>query len=259
MEGSVQQRLEDDQDRNRPSSVRAVCAAIREGEHQGRPTFHAADVRSATGAGGRRAQAWRLRAHHPGGGREERTGPIVPHPEVAVFLDAPSAESSQLLTSKPRAVDQMRHLAAAALHDLYDWPLTQLHSEPSGYWERDDDGILHNPERRSIAYDLSYDDGASWRPPRTEEEERLAICKDGRSARRAVASGRALWAKLAAWPWWPLAAGGHWSLADGGRLPDSWRAIPDVVANLAAWRDPQAFLTQQAKTRASGRTIREAA
>jgi hypothetical protein len=131
-------------------------------------------------------------------------------PELAVALDHPSDESMLLLFEKPSAKAQARHLAAAAIHDVLGWPLA---------------GRQGHSCRESVAYHLAY--------------------SGRRSASDAVESGRQLWRKLAAWPWWPLGWLGHTT----GRLPDGWWTLPEVVANFEGWREPERFLREQAEVR----------
>lgn len=133
-------------------------------------------------------------------------------PELAVALDAPSEESARLLFDKPHALAQARHLAAAAIHDVLGWPLARRACPGSS-------------AERNVAYHLEY--------------------SGRRSARDAVESGRQLWRRLAAWPWWPLGCLGH----NRGTLPDEWWTLPLVAANLAAWFDPEAFLREQSRVR----------
>jgi hypothetical protein len=249
------------EDRFGPNSVLspsvALAAAIRDGAQHGRTVFYAGDVyvpRLTCVAIRHRRGGYAL-----GQAAEEalnaRGRPFLT-PEAAVFLDAPSAESAGLVSARPHAVAQLRYLAAAALHDLHGWPLSHEQVEPSEYEVRGADGVRHDPSRKSIGahlgYGLQYHDGVSWRPPQSEEEDREAVSADARAARRAVVRGRSLWAKLAAWPWWPLAAGKH--LAGLHSLPNDWWTIPDVVANWWAWRDPDGFLAEQVATRKGVRT-----
>lgn len=218
----------------------ALAAAIDEGEREGRAVFHAADIYVP--------RLTQVAVSHPRGGyalgqsaRDQINagGRSFLVREVAVYLDAPSAESASLLVAKPRAAGLLRHLAAAALRDIHGWPLTLKVG-----------GVHDEPGRMSIGdhlgYGLRYHDGLRWRAPRTEEEDRQAASVDSRAARSAVAKGRSLWMQLAAWPWWPLAAGGH--MPSPG-LPKDWWEIPDVVANWWAWRDPDAFHADQVASR----------
>jgi len=240
-------------DRNDPTSVRELEAAIVQGEREGRPIFHAADVvvprlKQVAVARHRGGYALIGTAEEKHNRRDGRGSFLLP--ETAVYLDAPSRESARLLTGKPRAVAQMRFLVAAALHDIYGWPLEHDRTAPADYRERVPGGPVYDPSAKSVSGHLSYGmrylDGARPRPPCTEDEDRLSYCNDdGRSARRAVEKGRALWAKLSAWPWWSLGA------LDGYRLPDDWRSQTQVVLDFAAWRDPQAFLQTHGR-RSSG-------
>lgn len=78
-----------------------------------------------------------------------------------------------------------------------------------------------------------------------------------RGARDAIYSGRVLWSKLAAWPWWALAhcrprdqSLDQWLRAP---LPAEWWTLPRVVDAFNAWQDPDAFLVEQSAARRRGR------
>ncbi|MEJ7804017.1 MAG: hypothetical protein WKH68_11715 [Candidatus Limnocylindria bacterium] len=132
-------------------------------------------------------------------------------PQLAAVLDCQSVDSFQQLLAKPSARIQARHLSAAAFHDVLGWPLA---------------GKPGVPFTETIAHHLGLDGGR-------------------RSASQAVESGRELWRKLAAWPWWPLGRLGYIR----GPLPEEWWMLPYVSANFDAWRDPQAFVLAQSKVR----------
>jgi len=132
-------------------------------------------------------------------------------PQLAAVLDCQNVDSFQQLLAKPSARTQARHLSAAAFHDVLGWPLA---------------GKPGRPFTETIAHHLEFEGGR-------------------RSASDAVESGRELWRKLAAWPWWPLGRLGHIR----GPLPDEWWTLPCVAANFDAWRDPKAFVVAQNKVR----------
>jgi hypothetical protein len=138
-------------------------------------------------------------------------------PELAMALDHLSEESASALLKNEDAKAQARWLIAAAYRDilrLRPWV------EDGGSWE-------HDPTQDSIASVLGYGS------------------RD--TARKAVRRGRDLWPRLAAWPWWPLRAGGYWP--GRGPLPDPWWTLPLVAASFDAWRDPAAFVADQAVVR----------
>lgn len=107
-----------------------------------------------------------------------------------LVLEAPGAQAALGAWQNERVRAQLKQLAAAALTDVIGLPI---------YSKKGD---------RSVAALLDWNE---------------------RWTREAVTTGRRLWPKLSAWPWWALNP-------QGGSLPPKWWTIPRVIESLAAWR-----------------------